>query len=77
MKKAENRTVITVGSGGFVVEIIFSASGLGRTTIADKRSSQKPCACVGNKILAERLGDILHGHVLVKTLFNKSPVIES
>ena len=58
MRKAEDRTVITVGSGGSVVELIFSTSGLGRTTIADKRSSQKPCACVGNKIRAERLGDI-------------------
>ena len=31
----------------------------------------------GGRILAERLGDILHGHVLVKTFFNKYPVIKS
>ena len=31
----------------------------------------------GGRILAKRFGDILHGHVLVKTLFDKYPVIKS
>ena len=31
----------------------------------------------GGRILTERLGNVLHGHVLVKTFFNKYPVIKS
>ena len=31
----------------------------------------------GGRILAETFGDIFHGHVLVKTFFDKNPIVKN